>query len=337
MKPKVVITGAAGFIGSQLAYRLHSSGHDLTLIDDLSFGYEDNLKIDGKKFAHLTKLDIRSKDLPRHFEGADCVFHLAAISALPVNQSDPMRAIDINVGGTANVLEAARQTGVRRVVFASTSAIYENNTKFPCAEDDAVNPRLIYCLSKWQAEKLCESYRELYGMEIAVTRYYNVYGPHQDIQRKSPVFIGYITRELLMGRVPVLHSDGEQRRDYVYLDDVNDLNLACMSDPAAAGQTFNVASGTAYSVNEIYALVARLVGTAIKPEFRKATHFWEKYPGLYEGPHPLSPEILEKEVDKFTLGDTSKSEKILGWKARVSIEDGLARTIQHTRKALGVS
>ena len=336
MNRKVVITGAAGFIGSQLAWRLHREGHHVVLIDDLSFGYETNLLVEGKPFAELNRIDIRSQEIAPLFEGADCVFHMAAVSALPVNQSEPGRAIDINVAGTANVLEAARVSGVRRVVFASTSAIYENNTSFPCKEDDPVSPKLIYSLSKWQAEKLCESFRVLYGMEIAITRYYNVYGPHQDLHRKSPPFVGYVIRELLSNRVPILHSTGEQRRDYVFLEDVNDLNIACMTHPGAATETFNVASGRAYSVNEIYDIIASIIGTTIRPEFRPAGRFWEKYPSLFSGKRPLSQQILEKEVDKFTLGDNSKAANVLEWKTRVSIEDGMRMAIDYTQQALGI-
>ncbi|MDD3370314.1 MAG: NAD-dependent epimerase/dehydratase family protein [Alphaproteobacteria bacterium] len=334
MGRKIVITGAAGFIGSQLAWELHSKGNEVVLIDDLSFGYESNLLVDNKPFGRFVKKDVREPDLHEEFKGADCVFHLAAISALPVNQSEPARAISINVAGTANVLEAARREGVRRVVFAGTSAIYENNAKFPCHEDDPVSPRLTYSLSKWQAEKLCESFSKIYGMEIAVTRYYNVYGPHQDIRRKSPPFVGYVVRELLNNRAPVLHSNGEQRRDYVFLRDVNRINIACMTEDSAKGEVFNVASGKAYSVNEMYDCIAKIVGTNIKPVFVPAARFWDQYPDLFQGNNPMDPHILEKEVEKFTLGATEKAERLLGWKAETPLEDGLRETVEYTRRLL---
>ena len=334
MSMTIAITGAAGFVGSQLAVRLHREGHRLILIDDLSYGYEDNLQVDGKPLAPLIRLDIRSPDLGPHVRGADCLFHLAGISALPVNQSEPERAISVNVAGTVNVLEAARRSGVGRVVFASTSAVYENNTSFPCHEDDPVAPTLIYALSKWQAERLCASYATTYGMEIAITRYYNVYGPHQDIRRTSPPFVGYVVRELLQGRAPVLHSDGQQERDYVFLDDVIDLNIACMRHPAASGQIFNVASGVTSSVNTIYAMIAALVGTDLKAEFIPSSRFWDKYPALFEGPYPIDAAILDHEVNKFTLGATQKAATLLEWTARVALEDGLRQTIDYTRRAL---
>src|SRR5438105_2445018 len=133
---KIVITGGAGFIGSQLGKSFVDEGHEVILLDNMSYGYLDNLFVDGKTFGKFVGLDIRSPELPRHFEGVDTVFHFAGISALPVCQEKPHYAVDVNVGGTCNVLESARLAGVRRVVFASTGAIYESNTKFPQSESD---------------------------------------------------------------------------------------------------------------------------------------------------------------------------------------------------------
>ena len=185
------------------------------------------------------------------------------------------------------------------------------------------------------AERLCRAFEKAYGMEIAVTRYYNVYGPHQDVRRKSPPFVGYLIRELLAGRQPVLHSDGNQKRDYVYIDDVNALNVLCMEHKGAAGKTLNVASGKAYSVNEIYAIVASLVGSGIKPTYRAPEKFWDAYPKLYEGRHKLDSARLADEVNKFTLGSTALAKEAVGWSAKVGIEEGLKRTVEHARSILG--
>ena len=333
MSKKVVITGGAGFIGSQLGYKLYKEGYEVTLIDDMSFGYAENLKINGESFGNFTKSDIRSQSIGPLLHNVDCVFHLAAISALPVCQSKPGEAISINVSGTANMLELARRAGVRRFVFASTSAIYENNTNFPCKEDDAVAPSLIYSISKLNGEALCKSFGDLYGMEIAITRYYNVYGPNQDIKRKSPPFVGYVIRELLAERAPLLHSNGKQKRDYVYIDDVNQLNILCMNHPKAAGEIFNVASGQAYSVNQIYKIIASQLTSSIQPTFRESTLFWDKYPTLFNGKFPLDGERISKEVDKFTLGSTLKTKSLLGWMTNVTIEKGLANTIEFANRA----
>lgn len=332
---KVVITGGAGFIGSQLGKSFVDEGHDVVLIDNMSYGYLDNLFVDGKTFGKFLGLDIRSPDLPRHFEGADCVFHFAGISALPVCQEKPYYATDVNVAGTANVLEAARLGGVRRVVFASTGAVYESNTKFPQAEADPVEPKLTYAVTKYQAEKLCHSYSELFGMEIVITRYFNVYGPHQDFMRTSPPLMSYVIRELIHGRQPVLHSDGSQKRDCVYVDDVNRLNKLCMTHPRAPGETFNVGSGVATSVRDIVNIITKAMNSSIAPTYRSSDHFWDAYPNLFKGGHPMKKEFLDKEVRKYTLADTAKSKEILGWQAEVSIEEGLARTARYALKLSG--
>lgn len=326
---KILITGAAGFIGSQLAYDLHQQGHQLILIDDMSFGYEDNLIINGQTFGEFHKLDIRKPEIEPLFNDVDTVFHFAGISALPVNQENPYYAIDVNVAGTANVLEMARRNNVRRVVFASTSAIYENNTSYPNREDDLVNPNLVYSTSKLQAELLCKSYYKTYGLEVAIIRYYNVYGPHQDFKRVSPPFTSYVIRELLNNRQPILHSSGDQKRDYVYVDDINSLNKICMDHPNAPGEIFNAASEKNYSVKEIYSMLAKSLNSDIQPIYREAGKFWDKYPKLFEGHYPLPLNMIEKEVNKYTLGSAEKAKKLLGWEAKMNIETGLEITANY--------
>lgn len=333
-KRKILITGAAGFIGSQLAYDLHNEGNTVIMLDDMSFGYEDNLIIDGNTFGEFHQVDIRSAESEHFYKGVDTVFHFAGISALPVNQENPYYAIDVNVAGTANVLEFCRRNGVRRVVFASTSAIYENNTTFPNNEHDGVSPYLVYSTSKRQAELLCLSYYHTYKLEVAIVRFYNVYGPHQDFKRKSPPFTSYVVRELLENRQPILHSSGEQKRDYVYVDDINALNKICMDHPAAPGQLFNAASGVNYSVKEIYAMIAHHLNSAISPIYREAGKFWEKYPSLFSGAYPLPIAILEKEVNKYTLGSNQKAKNTLGWEAKVSMEEGIKRMCEYAKNQL---
>lgn len=331
---QVVVTGGAGFVGSQLGKSLADDGHDVTLLDNMSFGYLDNLVIDGKTFGRFVGADIRDADLVRRFAGAEVVFHLAGISALPVCQERPQECMAVNAGGTANVLEAARRAGVRRVVFSSTSAMYENTKTFPTPENDITTPTLLYSVSKWQAEALCHTYREAYGIEVVVLRYFNVYGPHQDFKRTSPPLMSYVIRELLHGRQPVLHSDGTQRRDCVYVDDVNRLNKLVMTHPAANGETFNVASGVATSVRDIYASLAKALKSDIAPIYQPSSRFWDTYPGLFNGKHPFDKSLLEKEVRKYTLGDTSKAKRLLGWTAEVSIEEGLHRTALYAQERL---
>ncbi|HQQ82043.1 MAG TPA: NAD-dependent epimerase/dehydratase family protein [Cyclobacteriaceae bacterium] len=330
-KRKVVITGGAGFIGSQLGYQLDQEGMEVVLIDDMSFGYEDNLVIDGKRFGTFVKADVRKKEMMELLRGADTVYHFAGISALPVCQENPYYAIDVNVAGTANVLEAARLNDVRRVVFASTSAIYENNTDFPVKESDPVSPHLVYSTSKQQAELLCKSYFKTYGLEVVIIRFFNVYGPHQDFKRVSPPLTSYLIRCFMKGEVPVLHSSGNQKRDYVYVDDLNRLNQLCMTHPAAPGNTFNAASGKSYSVLEIYDALAGAFKTDIKPVFHQASVFWDKYPNLFSGSRPFPRQLLEKEVNKFSLGDTRHTLETIGWKAEIDLGEGMSRTAAYAR------
>lgn len=332
MSKKVVITGGAGFIGSQLGHQLDKKGYEVVLVDDMSFGYEDNLVIDGQRFGTFVKADVRTPEIMQIAKGADTIFHFAGISALPVCQESPYYAIDVNVAGTANVLEAARLNNVRRVIFASTSAIYENNTSFPVKETDAVSPHLIYSCSKWQAETLCQAYVKTYGLEVVIIRFFNVYGPHQDFRRVSPPLTSYILKCFLQGHQPVLHSTGTQKRDYVYVDDLNRLNELCMTHPHAPGNIFNAASGTNYSVIEIYEALAKGFGSDIEPIYRSASKFWDKYPKLFEGSRPFPVELIEKEVNKYSLGNTQHTLALLGWRAEVSITEGMEKTAAYAKK-----
>jgi nucleoside-diphosphate-sugar epimerase len=172
-------------------------------------------------------------------------------------------------------------------------------------------------------------------MEIAIVRYYNVYGPHQDFKRTSPPLTSYIVRELLHDRVPILHASGHQERDYVYVDDVNRLNMLCMTHPNAPGQVFNAASGKGVSVRQIYHLLAKALGKShIEPAFREAGKFWDKYPGLFEGTYPLPISIIEKEVNKFTFGSAELAHTLLGWQPQVSLEEGMQRTAEYAQKSM---
>lgn len=325
---KILITGGAGFIGSQLGWRLQTEGHEVLLLDDMSFGNQDNLEIDGRPFGTFIKTDIRSKTVGKYFKAVDYVFHFAGLSSLPVCQENPYYAVDVNVAGTANVLEAARLNNVKRVVFSSTSAVYENNKHFPSQESDEVAPDLLYATTKLQAELLCRSFSHLYGLEIAIVRYYNVYGPHQDFKRKSPPMTGYIIRELLASRQPMLFSSGEQKRDYIYVDDVNNLNILCMTHPKAAGEIFNAASGTAASVKEIYSYLKDALQSDIEPRFNPAQQYWDAYPTLFKSEHPLNKQRLEKEVNKYTLGSNKKAKQLLGWKPTISLQEGMRRSAE---------
>lgn len=226
---RILITGAAGFIGSQLSHALWQQGEDIVMLDNFSYGKEDNLSFSDHDFRDETiRGDICDRALLFALckeEQFDYIYHIAAITPLPDCQTDPGRAVEVNVAGTVNVLEAARCFGAKNVIFASTSAIYENCKEFPSKEGSVVPPSLIYSGSKYAAEHFCRSYADVYGMNITILRFANVYGPHIDCLRTQPPVAGYLIRELFYDRVPVLHSTGEQRRDFVYVDDLIDLAM----------------------------------------------------------------------------------------------------------------
>ena len=329
---KVLITGGAGFIGSQLGYSLNKQGHEVILLDNMSYGNKDNLLIDGKTFGQFILDDVRNKSFFEHSKGVDYVFHFAGIAPLPDCQEDPYTAIEINVAGTANVLEACRVNAVKRVIFASTSAIYENNELFPCKEDDEVTPDLIYATTKLQCEQLCNAFTNSYGMKIVCLRFFNVYGPHQDFKRQQPPLIGYLIKEFMLENTPVLHSDGHQQRDYVYVDDLINMCNIVMVHSKAPGNIFNVSSGLPISVRDIVNEISSNFNEAMEPVYRSADLFWKTYPKLFKGKYPLKMERLNKEVNKYSKGCIIKSAEILDWKATVLPAEGFKRTVDYAKK-----
>ena len=248
---KIIITGAAGFIGSQLAHKLWQMGHQLILIDNFSYGKEDNLKFDDHSFAdEIIRMDVRDREgIASLLKSGDVdyIYNIAGIAPLPDCQSNPQDAIEVNVIGLVNILENARIYGVKKVIQASTNAIYENELTFPTKETDFKLPTLIYPNTKYVAERFAQSYCDTYGMNVTCLRFANVYGPHIDCLRKQPPFVAYMIRELYYDRTPIFHSDGNQRRDYIYVDDLIDLAIRVQSTEGF--DCVNVSSNSNYSVN----------------------------------------------------------------------------------------
>lgn len=333
---KILITGAAGFIGSQLAYYLWKKKHNLTLIDNYSFGQKDNLIFDDVSFLDKVKcIDITDMaEMEELFKNNlfDYVYHIAGIAPLPDCQSNPYLACSVNIGGTINVLECSRKYGVKNVIFASTSAIYENDTQFPSIEDRVIPPTLIYPSTKYCAEQFCKSYYETYGLNVSIMRFANVYGPHIDCLRKQPPFIAYVIRELFYDRSPILHSNGEQSRDYIYVDDLLDLAYILLENKGF--DVINVSSNESYSVNQLYDMIAELMGSNRKASFIDSVNYWKKYPQLYEGALKINPSILDSEVNKYTLCDNSHGKTKYGWIPKTSLKEGLKETIKYTTKML---
>jgi UDP-glucose 4-epimerase len=324
---KILITGAAGGIGSTLGYLLYKKGNDLILVDNLRNGYEENLIINGETFGRFYNLDINS-DLFHELvdnEIPDAIVHLAAITSLPDCEVNYRECIRCNVEGTASVLGAARKSGIEKIIFASTSAVYENThlSEGGFLESDAINPRLFYSLSKKMSEEICLSFSENYGMNITALRFFNVFGPRQDIHRKSPPLINYISRELSNNRSPILHSDGKQSRDYVYVNDVVDLIEKCLNRDHKGYATFNVSTGTSTSVQDILESVKSAIDleNEINAVYRNPDRLWDSYRDLFDGKYSLKKSIVEKETLKKSLGNNNLSKKLLDWNPESKIGD----------------
>lgn len=325
-----MITGVAGFIGSTLARDLCESGHEVLGVDNFECGYEANLAWakpapPGER-SSFTMLRASAGDdaVSDALRLGDIVVHLGAISALASNQEAPRRSYEINVASTAGLLEACRLKGAAHVIFASTSAIYENVTSFPTSESgEHARPNLVYSLGKRHCEELVRSFNEVYGLPFTTLRFYNIYGAHQDGLRSHPALIPYLIDSFTRGKAPVLHSDGLQRRDYVYVADLLHLLRKVMSSPPLNTE-LNVCSGRSFSVREIVAVVQHALHSDVQPIYRDPSLLWEKSTALWLGARPFPRERMREEVEKYTEGDGSKAFELLGWRPKYSLEDGIA-------------
>ncbi len=301
---KILITGVAGFIGSNLASRLLVEGYSVIGIDNLSAGVLEQVP-EGVEFH---KLDIRSSDIHSLFKDVGVVFHLAAKNCIEDCQQDPVETADINIRGTANVFEASRRAGVRKVVDFESSAVYEGITKFPTPEDE-VSPQSFYAVSKVCANLFAKKYSEFHGVTSIGIRPFSVYGPHQDYRRTIPPSMPAFVIKLLKGERPTIFGDGSKRRDFIHIDDLNDFMLICVNNPGVDNQVYNLGSGINYSILEVYELIRAALGSETQPEFKPN----------------LSGEA------QITLADITAA-KNLGWAPKTDIKTGVKSIVDFLRK-----
>jgi UDP-glucose 4-epimerase len=256
-----VVTGGAGFIGSNLVALLDARGHDVTVLDDLSTGYLQNIPTSPR--VRVVRGDIRDVDaLDQAFAGADTVFHLAASVGNARSIARPVDDSDINVLGTVRVLEAARRHGVRKLVYSSSAGIFGELKTVPISEDHPVEPDTPYGASKLAAEKLCLAYAKLYPVECVCLRYFNVYGVHQRYDAYGNV-IPIFVHQALKAEQLTIHGDGEQTRDFVNVADVAEANYLSARRSGLRG-AFNVASGTRVTINRLVELIEQTLGTKLR-------------------------------------------------------------------------
>lgn len=304
---KVLVTGGAGFIGSHIVDALCAAGHQVVVVDNLSTGRRQNLRPD----VPLYPLDLRSPDLGDliRAERPECICHQAAQASVSVSVKQPLLDAEINVLGSLRLLEAARQAGVRKIVYASSGgAVYGEPRYLPCDEDHPIAPLSPYGVSKYIVELYLRLYRDLYGLAYTVLRYANVYGPRQDPYGEAGV-VAIFTCQMLRGQRPTIFGDGEQQRDFVYVTDVARANLLALT--AADGQVLNIGSGRPTTVNALYQHLSRLTG------FRE--------PPVYGPPRP---------GDVYrTYVAIERARHHLGWQPTVDLETGLAATVAAFRES----
>ncbi len=300
---RVLVTGGAGFIGSHLVDALEARGDEVVVLDDLSTGKRENL---AGRAARLVVGDVGDPSaVAEAIEGCELVYHEAAVASVPKTIEAPLATCRVNFTGTLNVLEAARAAGSRRVVFASSAAVY-GNREGAVNEQDTPNPLSPYAIEKLCAEHYVRTWSSLFGLETVGLRYFNVFGPRQDPSSPYSGVISIFVDRLRRGAVPTIFGDGEQTRDFVYVADVVQANLLAGEVAAASGGVFNIARGEQVSLNRLYTGLAKLCGVDAKPNYGVAR----------------AGDI------KHSLADIGRARELLGYAPAVPVEEGLARLIQ---------
>ena len=301
-----LVTGGAGFIGSHLVEALVKDGARVRVLDDFSTGRRENLAgVAGQ--IELIEGDVSDpKVAQRAVTGCDYALHLAAVASVQASLEEPRRVHRVNVDGTLNVLEAARQNGTRCVILASTTALYGDHTALPLREGLPPRPLSPYAASKATGEAYCSAFHASYGLPTAALRFFNVYGPRQDPTNPYSGVISIFAKRMSQGKRPTIYGDGEQTRDFVYVADVvRAILLACEREEAIGG-VFNVAGGVQTSILHLATALNQVLDTDLAPIFAPAR----------------AGEV------RFSQGDASWAQEVLGWKAQVSLREGLSQLIE---------
>ena len=301
---KVLVTGGGGFVGSNLVRALLERGDDVRVLDNFSTGRRENLAgLD----VDVVEGELRSYERVHNaVRGVDVVYHLGALGSVPRSVQDPLTSSAVNVEGTLNVLLAARDESVRRVVFSSSSSIYGSGGELPRTERMPADPISPYGVAKLAAERYCVSFARVYhGFETVVLRYFNVFGPRQDPTSQYAAVVPLFVTAIEAGRPVTIFGDGEQSRDFTYVDNVVDATIRAGEAEGANGRIFNVAAGAPASVNTLADTIGRILDKPVEREYRD----------------PRPGDVRD------SWADVSEAEQALGWRASIDLEEGLTRTI----------
>ncbi|MGV3516747.1 SDR family oxidoreductase [Luteitalea sp.] len=300
-----LVTGGAGFIGSHMVEALRGRGHRVRVVDNLVTGPRRNL-------AHIDEVEFLEGDLAdeavarRAVEGVEYVLHQAAIPSVPRSVEDPITSNRANIDATLSLLVAARDAGVKRVVYAGSSSAYGNAAALPKQEDMPTGPLSPYALQKLVGEQYMQMFTELYGLSTVTIRYFNVFGPRQDPSSAYSGVISLFIRHLVEGRSPTMHGDGEQTRDFTFVANVVDGALrASQAETAVSGKVINVATGSRISLNDLFHTLKRITGANVEATY---------------GP-PRAGDVRD------SLADISRAKDLLGYTPLVHLEDGLRQTV----------
>jgi nucleoside-diphosphate-sugar epimerase len=302
---RFVVTGGAGFIGSHLVQYLVHAQHDVVAVDDFSTGRRENLS------GVLSDVNVVEGSITdpsvcvRAFRGADYVLHQAALPSVPRSVREPTRSHEVNATGTLNVLLAARDAGVRRVIYAGSSSVYGNTLVLPKHEEMVPQPVSPYAVSKLAGEGYCRAFHATYGLETVTLRYFNVFGPRQDPGSQYSGVIARFIAAALDGDAPTIYGDGEQTRDFTYIDNVVRANMLACQTAGAGGRVMNIGCGTRVSVNELWQRVSRVAGREVLPR--------------YEASRASDVRDSQAAIDC--------ARKVLGYEPSISLDEGLERTM----------
>jgi nucleoside-diphosphate-sugar epimerase len=303
-----LVTGGAGFIGSHLVEELVRRGHRVRVVDSLITGKRRNLDhITGVEFVEGDLADIRVARSA--VEGAEYVLHQAAIPSVPRSVNDPLTSNDANITASLNVLVAARDAGVKRLVYAGSSSVYGDTPTLPKREDMPTKPLSPYALQKLVAEQYCQMFTRLYGFETVTTRYFNVFGPRQDPGSPYSGVISLFSAAILNGRQPTIYGDGEQTRDFTYVANVVDGVLKACEAPNIGGEVMNVATGGRISLNELLRVMNTICGANVTAIYKE----------------PRAGDVHDSQAD------ISRARTLTGYKPIVEFQDGLRRTLDWSR------
>jgi UDP-glucose 4-epimerase len=305
MKTLALVTGGAGFIGSHITDRLLSDGFRVRVLDNFSTGKRENLPDSGD--LEIITGDVGSfDDVHKAMKGVESVFHEAAIASVPKTIDDPIGSQRTNYQGTLNVLEAARQQGAKRVVFAASAAVYGDLPELPKREDMKLKPLSPYAVDKLASEYACQMYTHLHGLETVCLRYFNVYGPRQDPGSPYSGVISIFADRLKNGERPVIYGDGEQTRDFVFVSDVVEANIMAATADMAAGRVINIATGQVVTLNELLKSMCRILNRKFDPDYEQ---------------------VRAGDI-RHSSALTGLSREVLDWVASVDVDEGLDRLLQ---------